>query len=319
MLSDRIRARQSLSKLVAYLNLIDSIETDSRTSEILYLLESLTNEHKLDNIDWASYQPIDNHSQTAIDNILDLKKDFASLREEVFQEIIENEQPYYDASTNFYQYNKDSAEGLESLNSDPDFKEVVGNRINLLTDWQFPGAAFRPQHCEFMRNMVACDPLYLVDTDYDSMLPGIEQFGKRYQRRLCFTETIEYIDTMMETLPSGQIGFILITNFFELRPIELLEKYFIELKKILRPGGRLAFTYNNCDYAKAVSFVELRQRCYTPGRAVIALLEEIGYTVTYVLNHNSGQGYIECKRDGELSTIRGGQSLARPLPLHYQH
>ena len=315
MLSDRIRARQSLSKLVAYINLIDSIESDDRVREIVYLIESVAEEHKMDDIEWDNYQPIDQDYTTAIKHAKRLPLHFRALRQEVFTEVLEHEHSYYSASTNFYQYNKDSVEGLDSLDTDPEFADLVRNRINIITDWQFPGVVFRPQACDFMREMVACDPLYLVDTDHDSMLPGIEQFGKRYQRRLCFSETIEYIDSMMEDLPAKQIGLIFVTNFFELRPIELLEKYFREFLTLLRSGGKLAFTFNDCDDSTAVKFVEARQRCYTPGREVLRVLEDLGYTIVYKTVHNSGLGYIECTAPGELTTLRGGQTLAKPIPI----
>jgi len=315
MLSDRIRARHSLSKLVAYLNLIDSIESDQRVREIVYLIESVAEEHKLENIEWDNYHPIDCDYSAAIQHAKRLPLHFRALREEVFREVLEHEGTYYTASSNFYQYNKDSSEGLDSLETDPEFDDLVRNRINIITDWQFPGVVFRPQACDFMREMVACDPLYLVDTNQDSMLPGIKQFGKRYQRRLCFADTIEYIDTMMQDLPPKQIGLILVTNFFELRPIELLEKYFKEFITLLRSGGKLAFTFNDCDDSTAVQFVEARQRCYTPGREVVRILEELGYTIIYKTMHNSGLGYIECTAPGELTTLRGGQTLAKPMPL----
>lgn len=315
MLSDKIRARYTLSTLVAYLNLIDSIDSDDRIKEIRYLLSSLAGEHEHDSIEWDSYNAIADHAQEADKAIAKLPADFTALRNQVFQELLDHEDAYYGASFRFYQDNKDSVDGIDPFEDDSVFKDVISKRINLLTNWQHPGVVFRPQHCEFMRNMVSCDPLYLVDTNYDSMLPAIEPFGKRYQRRLCLTESIEYIDQMLNTLPQNQVGFILVTNFFELRPIELIEKYFKEFLSVLRPGGTVAFTYNNCDYATAVKFVEDRQRCYTPGRAVIKMLEDLGYEILFTLNHITGQGYIECKRDGELSTIRGGQTLARPVPL----
>ena len=50
---------------------------------------------------------------------------------------------------------------------------------------------------------------------------------------------------------------------------------------------------------------------YTPGREVITRAESIGYLVSYNFRTDSSNNWLELKKPGSLTSIKGGQSLAK--------
>lgn len=70
-------------------------------------------------------------------------------------------------------------------------------------------------------------------------------------------------------------------------------------------------TFNDCDNEKAVRLAENYYACYTPGRLVRAMAEQIGYEIYFVWNDNVPTTWIELQRPGTLATLRGGQTLAK--------
>jgi SAM-dependent methyltransferase len=112
-------------------------------------------------------------------------------------------------------------------------------------------------------------------------------------------------------LPQNQFGLIFAYNYFNYRPIEVIRRYFKEIFLLLRPGGTLLMTYNNCDRAQGVGLVEHSFMCYTPLSHLCRSAEDIGFEFTF--NHN-GQGdlsWAEFHKPGDITSLRGGQTLAK--------
>jgi hypothetical protein len=51
--------------------------------------------------------------------------------------------------------------------------------------------------------------------------------------------------------------------------------------------------------------------CYTPGRHVLAHAQQIGYQVRQRYRMDNSTTWVELQRPGTLSSLRGGQSLAK--------
>jgi SAM-dependent methyltransferase len=114
-------------------------------------------------------------------------------------------------------------------------------------------------------------------------------------------------------LPKQCFGLIYSFHFFNFRPWIILKQYLKECFDLLRPGGVLVFTYNNCDIANRVGMVEHHSACYTPGRLVKAYVAELGYETVYAFDDESGTSWMELRRPGNYVSIRGGQTLAAIL------
>jgi hypothetical protein len=81
----------------------------------------------------------------------------------------------------------------------------------------------------------------------------------------------------------------------------------------------LILTFNDGDRSAGVKLCERNFSCYVPGKLLESLSESIGYTRVFSWNDNGASTWLELKKPGALSTIRGGQTLAevksRPTPL----
>lgn len=189
--------------------------------------------------------------------------------------------------------------------------EFISSRIKMHSNWQYPGMIIRPGNESWIKDMVACDPLYVVDVNAELLDPVKQHFNDRYLGRLRWCVIKETVNQpILAGVPDEQIGFGLIYNFFHYKPLELIKFYLEELYVKLRPGGVLAFTFNDCDRTGGVDLVERGFMCYTPGRLLIALCERIGFEIKYQYVVDSATTWIEIKKPGSITTLRGGQALA---------
>lgn len=199
----------------------------------------------------------------------------------------------------------------------PIFVEVanlISIRLQTFNNWKFPGLIIRPGREDWITNLVGFDPLYLVDFSDELLDPAVLRFNDQYQRRLRrYVINDSTWEPMMEKLPKEQFGFCLVYNFFNYKSIEYIAAYFKEIYKTLRPGGTVAFTFNNCDTADGVMLFENSFMCYTPARTVKSKLEEAGFTLEYTYQLDAACAWWEIRKPGELTTNRGGQTLAKIL------
>lgn len=193
-----------------------------------------------------------------------------------------------------------------------DMRNYVQSRVMAHSDYHYAGLILRPGLEDWVENMVACDPLYLVDTAHEMFDTVKKRFNDVYQNRLRYyaiRESSEEI--MMDCLPDGQFGFCLAYNFFHYKPFEIMRAYLREIYRKLRPGGVLAMTFNDCDRKGAVELAERSFTCYTPGRMVLAICESVGFVVEQNYRIDAAVNWVELRRPGRMISLRGGQSLAK--------
>lgn len=182
-------------------------------------------------------------------------------------------------------------------------------------DWRVPGLVIRPGKDDWIDHLVALDPLYIADQNMALLQPALDRFPMEYQRRLRPYTLDDRSDTeILSQLPNEQFGFIFCYNFFNYRPMELVQRYLQEILFKLRPGGILFFTFNDCDRGHNVALVERKFMCYTPGTLVRHAAETMGYEV---ITHHIGDAdcaWMELRRPGKLRSIKGAQTLAKIMP-----
>lgn len=195
---------------------------------------------------------------------------------------------------------------------DEESDTLLRSRLRNASDWRLPGMIIRPGRDSFIEDLVPLDPLYLVDHHQELLDPSISKFTPEYQRRLRPYVVKEYhSNKLLELLPNKQFGLIFAYNYFNYKPIELVQRYLEAVFEKLRPGGVFIFTYNDCDTAHGVALAENSFMCYTPGHVVQSHAESLGYEI---LGKHQGQGdlnWFELRKPGEIFSLRGGQSLAR--------
>lgn len=192
-------------------------------------------------------------------------------------------------------------------------QHYITSRIALHSDWHHAAMVIRPATGEWLPLMVGSDPLYLLDIRSSLLEPSVVQFPPEYQRRLrryILRET-DPEGLVMRDLPDAQFGFCLAMNFFHFKPFELIRLYLAEIYRKLKPGGVLALTFNDCDRWGGVELAERHFMCYTPGGMLIALAESLGFEIQQRYDIDNSNTWLEMRKPGALTSLRGGQSLAK--------
>jgi SAM-dependent methyltransferase len=242
-----------------------------------------------------------------------------NLKFAVNQQIAEKEKPWFQESYRLYEEEMCSDTTEYILNRRPVISEETDafyrQRIVKYSDWRYPAMLLRPGNETFVNNIVACDPLYLVDESHDLLKPALESFPEGYQRRLRPYAVNERQDgEIMGKLPDNQFGFIFAYNFFNFKPFEVIRKYLKEMHVKLRPGGVLAMSFNDCDSSKGVELVERHFCCYTPGYLIVELAQSIGYQLVFTWSDDGPSTWVEFQKPGTITSLRAGQALAKILP-----
>lgn len=307
-----------LSELVAYRNQLDALSSvpTSKTAnleldKILHLIDSqpelmtaMTHdlEQQYADIQWAFAK---------------FEDDLTNLKSQLKQKIEIAERPWFQESYTLYEGELMQAAASVLELRKPNTLDTAPFQIRLsqYANWKYPALIIRPGLETFIENMVAYDPLYLVDLSHDYLAPAMSKFNEQYQNRLRpYVVSEELNQDILAKIPNDQFGMCLAYNYFNFRPFEILKKYLSEIYQKLKPGGILAFTFNDCDRPSAVRLVENYYCCYTPGYLVRELAVSMGYEIVYSWNNPGPTTWLELKKPGELTSLKGGQTLAKIVP-----
>lgn len=306
-----------LSQLVQFKNQIDSLKVDPAGHEFVRHLENIL--HHASSNDIRVESDINNIQQD-LDSVRQsvdaFRNSFANVSRSLQHMVESRDQQMYEHSMKVYQeeFSQDTVEHIlnRRLPIDQASENIMLARVKTYSDWRLPGMIIRPSKEEYVDSMVSLDPLYLVDHDVGLLEPAKERYLPEYQRRLRVYTINDYVKRpIFKNFPENQFGLIFAYNYFNYKPLSVINDYLAELFQLLRPGGRLIFTYNNCDLWHCVSFAEKNFMCYTPGVKIWNLARENGYTVTFEHNGVLDAKWIELIKPGEITSIKGGQSLAK--------
>jgi hypothetical protein len=306
-----------LSDLVAYKTNLEKLTARTTQREIELSLGKITHLIDAQSIQLGDFkQQLDNQYNTIYNNIGQFEHTLVQLKKEIQTQIELAEKPWFQESYRLYdqEMRNDSVDHI--LNRRPILSEDTENylrvRIQNYVDWQHPGMIIRPGVEKFVEDIVGYDPLYLIDQHHDLLVPAFNRFPEEYQRRLRLYTVREDVDSeILEKIPHSQFGFCLAYNFFEFKPFEIVRKYMTEVYQKLKPGGTFIMTFNDCDRDKAVKLAEQRYACYTPGSLVRELATTIGYIQNFSWDNDGPTTWLELRKPGVLTSLRGGQTLAK--------
>ena len=195
----------------------------------------------------------------------------------------------------------------------PEYDSIIRARIKNISNSLHPAMIIRPGLETFIQDMVSFDPLYLVDQNLEMLWPSTLDFPEQYRRRLrpYAVDERDLTRPILERLPDSQFSLCLAYNFFEFKPVEVIQLWLQEIFKKLKPGGKVMLTFNDCDNEKAVRLAENYYACYTPGKLVRQYALDIGYEIYFSWNDNLPSTWLELQKPGALTTLRGGQALAK--------
>jgi len=314
-----------LSELVAYKNLLDLTSaraTQDTTSQDLNRIIHTVDSREIQMSDHLLMHK-NNLSQT-----FDLfEQELDNLKQQLNEMITEAEKPMFQQSYRLYEEEKTHVDSEQMYKDHTEYVlnrrlkvtdenyQIFLARLMTYTNWQHAGMVLHPGRESFINHMVTNDPLYIVDENYDLIQPAISQFNEFYQTRLRISTVKEAANTPWLTkIPNGQLGVCLAYNFFNYKPFEVVKQYLFEIYQKLKPGGTLIMTFNDCDRYAAVQLVEQFYTAYTPGNMLRGWANHVGFKEIFCYHNDGPSTWIELQKPGDLTSLRGGQSLARILP-----
>ena len=193
-------------------------------------------------------------------------------------------------------------------------KTLVGARIDMYSSWQYPGLEIGPGDGEWTPMLVASDPLYLIDNHNEFLESTLGKFNDDYQRRLR-PYVIDFRTNNIMALPHDQIGFAFAWNVFNFFPEFELRHYLTQVFGLLRPGGTLLFSYNNCDNPTQAGFAEEGWMSWMPRTLLTTILTDIGFVDLEFFEPELNISFVEVKKPGIKTTIKAHQVLGE-IKIH---
>lgn len=306
-----------LSALVHYLNHLDGFRPESATQTLIDHIDPVL--HTIENHDLQFPEitrAMIRHRWAVHQNIAEVTATVDRLKQEIKHSIESLEHHYLAQSYELYsegmRHDSDQYMLDRRFNLGPDAESYLRARLLRYADWHHAGMILRPGQESWIQDLVSLDPMYLVDVRLSMLEPCREKFTPQYQRRLrCYAIQESTEHAMLTQLPQHQMGLILAYNFFHYKPLELVRCFISELYQLIKPGGTLVFTFNDCDRYGGVELAERCYMCYTPGRLVLASAEMTGFEISHVYHIDAAATWVELRRPGDLESRRGGQALAR--------
>ena len=305
--SELIRVKRDLDSLA-----LSDYETNLNIS-LTGLQTSMTNK------DPASIQLTSGitHAREEINNqFAEIRELILDYKRYIYSEIEAQRDQYYSISEEIYQNSlQDTAEYIlnrrrKSLTlAEEENRDLFLSRLGMYNSWKYPAIEIRPAQGEITDYIKGCDPLYLVDTDNGLFDEVKKLWHEMYQRRLRYYTIDEQSTTPLKDLPDNQFGLIVSVDYFNFKTLTIIENFLQDFYTKLRPGGIAMFTYNNCDLPYAVRNVDKNFCCYTPGHRVIELAKHAGFELVKNIDRLENISWLELRKPGEITTLRGGQTL----------
>lgn len=288
-------------KKIDYNGLIDQISTySSVVQNFKYPQDAATTVHN---------DFINSRDAIILENLKKLEKSFQEEIRKYEVEFIQNSYKYYDDEVKHDNF-QDIQEYYNSIHMTSDVKEIIEGKIGAMTTWKAPGLEISPGINHFTNVLVALDPLYIVDKHRKALKKTESIFNPEYRRRLRTYQMLG--DGNFDNLPQGQFGLIFSFGFFERLPLDVIKLYLKGFHDLLRPGGRVLLTYNNCLLKSSLDMTIFRYyRLFNTEHYMKPLVYGHGFDDIVTEDISANISTIEFKKPGEFSSQRHGQTLGK--------
>lgn len=190
-------------------------------------------------------------------------------------------------------------------------KQIISTAAETYSSWQHPVLEIGPGDGLWTPHLVAGDPLYLIDVHEEYLKSTISKFHQEYQKRIRSYVVSQHYDSLnLSVLPQEQFGFIFAWNVFDYLPYQDLGVYLKQCFKLLKPGGVMMFSYNDCEASLPASYAESGFKSWMPKWLLTEGIKIHGFDIIQFSNQTEKHHWVEIKRPGELTSIRASQSLA---------
>lgn len=251
-----------------------------------------------------AYRHISNSCEKARESLIEIDQ---AIADGAF-ELIREDNIYWNAEHGTRFKTAEFQRKFQQLKLSTDTVTAVRARIGLYVDWRFPGLEIGPGDGEWTRQLVACDPLYLVDYNIEFLASSKKQFNEKYQPRMrLYTNRGEGLNM----LPQHQFGFIFSWNTFNYLSFNQINEYLGDIYKALRPGGACMFSYNNGERSFCAQRAEEKLMSFVPETLLCKVLRKHKFIDIKPSNVDSAVSWIEFRKPGQLRSSRSGQALGK--------
>jgi len=306
--------KNKLSDFVQYKLSVDNITIEQNS--FLHSIENAVG--VIDNNPNVDTKVLKEQNLKIINEIKKLEALLENTKDSIRANLRSTEKEYLRISQSLYEMDHDDYKWVSERK---EIHPIAPNEVNLkklihevseYCSWRYPGMIVRPLYDEIFEPFKSLDPLYVVD-NLQGVLDNLKSnLNPQYNNRLRYSTIDDNSDLIFKKIPKKQLGYIFVCDFFNFKSLDMIKKYCFELFELLRPGGHLTFTYNNCDLPNAVRNFEHKLYTYTPASLIVPMLEMIGFEMINKFDDiTTNTNWITVKKPGTLKTIRGGQTLAQ--------
>lgn len=185
-------------------------------------------------------------------------------------------------------------------------KTEIESRISLRANWKYPTLEIGCRDGEWTDKLVAGDPLYITDVYQEFLDNALAKYPAEYQRRVR-PYLIENHD--FQVLPQKQFSFIFSWNNYNYKSLKTIKRMLKQSWNLLRPGGVVMFSYNNCDMAPAAAYAESYFMSYVPKSMLLPICQQLGYEVIYSKDYEPAVSWLELRKPGDLATVKAHQAM----------
>jgi hypothetical protein len=203
---------------------------------------------------------------------------------------------------------------------DETIKTIFNNKISKLSQIKYPGLQinskfFCADTCDdidWINYMVASDPLYLLGPNITNLEKSLSSYPEVYQKRVRLYSLDDKRN--LSILPQAQFSLIFCWDFFNYLSIETIDLYLHQLIRLLRPGGTLLFTYNNCDLVDSAKLVDQDTASWATPHLLEKIYSNHGFELVGIDDiisddiNFSHVSWVELKRPGNLTTSKISQA-----------
>lgn len=265
------------------------------------------------------------HSIDSIESQLDnLNNNIPVLVEAINREIVERTKEFMARGyiiNGFYGSNSTDVTTERNhriMNMHDETRSAVLVRARKYTDWRYPVLEIGPGDGTWTEHLIAGDPLYIIDVHQEFLDSTLSKFNPMYRNRIRSYLTGMHAnrsDTDLSMLPTEQFGFIFAWNVFDYFPLAHTKAFLEQSIHLLRPGGHMMFSYNNCDFVQCAEYAEQGFRSWMPQSLLINTCNELGFEVVNLSSLEETVHWIEIKKPGELKTVKAHQVMGEIVSL----
>jgi len=310
-LATLIEHRNSLKEIIPKLSIDDTVYSKSQLIESLTLRLDINKYHECIDRIRSIYNDIDQKNK---DIIAEVSKIIDSIDHNI-SNILESKNVSSDV------FRESTIRSL--LPTNETIKTIFNNKISKISQVRYPGLQintrfFPPAEINssnidsWISLMVASDPLYLMGPSIEILQESLQSFPEIYQKRVRLYELNDKRDLSM--LPQQQFNLIFCWDFFNYLPVDVIDFYLQQMMRLLKPGGTLLFTYNNCDLVMSARLVDWNSASWCTPLLLEKIYSKYGFKLIEsndIISDDvnvSHVSWVELKRPGDLTTSKISQA-----------